>query len=814
MPNTQNQNSLITIPFLKVIKNEWQILLPYAIITFILASILTSGWPKGLIPEIRTPLNYEGDGLSYYWHIKRVFEGLWTFNDPHSGFPFVASSLDFPHSDTGSYVILWLISRFFTSPVAAINIYYFLGYSAIAIAAHAVMRAVGVSRLLAITGSFLYAFLTFHFVRLGHLFFTWYFVVPLYFYFGFLLFSEKTIFFNKFKNFKDNFLTILSLIFLSSFGIYYSFFGCIVLCVCGILAAILTQNWRPFITGLLATSFIALGVVLNVLPSLFNILINGSNREGVNRGAGESELYSLKLVQMLIPRADHRFKPFAKFASEYNLGFPYITENASASLGMVGSIGLILLLISVFTFSLAPPLRENVVKNQNSVHNFTINSKLLILSLIIVLLFFITTVGGFSSLFAMLVSTSIRGWNRISIYIAFLSIIAFMLVLDFGIAKYVKTTLQTRVKIFLTLGILFLGLYDQTVKPCLTCIEGNRIQYENDRNFILEIEKILPKNAAVFQLPYVAFPENEKVNNIGSYDQLRANIHSFNLNWNFGNMRGREGDWFYRKLSLMPINQQLTIARAIGFSGIFINKNGYVSSESDIQRCSVFQKSKLEKIKNNCLTLEEVEKDISDALGSAVVETKMESKDRELLFYRLADQRKEAISDAENLVLAKDYLKTIGFDFNNGKPVLIGNFEGLIDLREETLHRDVAGTTGMSGISVENGARVGRWSDAYLGPKVVFWLAKPLAKRITVVLRARAAGPNFQKPLEIKIGKQVQKIVLTNTFEDHMVSFDLAKHESKIEFTPFEPFVPAKKWGGNDYRLVAVEFESLNIKAD
>jgi phosphoglycerol transferase len=282
-----------------------------------------------------------------------------------------------------------------------------------------------------------------------------------------------------------------------------------VLALCAVLAAVWQRSWRHLSAGLLAMACVVLGVLMNVAPSLVHIAQNGENREGVNRLASESELYALKLTQLLLPRADHRLEVFHEFASQYNSNFPLVTENISASLGVAGSLGFLVLLGGVFVVSLlahspsrrtANPVPEPVVSG--------IQLRLLVMSALALALLLMATVGGFSSLFAMLVSTSIRSWNRISIFIAFLSVTVFVMVLDQLLASYAKPAYRVALGVLLAGVLLVLGVLDQTAKPCHACLSANRALFDHDKAFIASLEASLPPHAAVYQLPYMAYPEN------------------------------------------------------------------------------------------------------------------------------------------------------------------------------------------------------------------------------------------------------------------------------------------------------------------
>jgi len=89
-----------------ILRCEWGIWLFFSLSTFLAASILMTGWPSGLIPEIRYPYVYKGDGLGVLTLIKRLIEGSWFFNNNRTGFPFGSNFLDYPISDTGSFLIL------------------------------------------------------------------------------------------------------------------------------------------------------------------------------------------------------------------------------------------------------------------------------------------------------------------------------------------------------------------------------------------------------------------------------------------------------------------------------------------------------------------------------------------------------------------------------------------------------------------------------------------------------------------------------------------------------------------------------------
>ena len=188
-----NPHQYLTSPS-SVMRSEWRIWFAGAIFSYFFAGLLMAGWPIRLRPSLSHPFVYAGDGLSHLWIIERAIEG-WIFNNPRSGYPFGSCFLDYPGSDSGSLLILKIIGILAGSPWGAANLYFLLGFPVSFIASYAVSRSIGLSRSNAFASALLFAFAPYHFSRLfyGHIFYTWYFVVPVYFYFGYKIFYSGQI---------------------------------------------------------------------------------------------------------------------------------------------------------------------------------------------------------------------------------------------------------------------------------------------------------------------------------------------------------------------------------------------------------------------------------------------------------------------------------------------------------------------------------------------------------------------------------------------------------------------------------------------
>ena len=802
---------MITASVTHISKSEWRIWLPLAIVSFFGASLLMSGWPQGFKPEMITPFTYAGDGFAYLWNVQRVIEGAWYFDNARAGFPFGSNHLDYPTADTGSYLIIKLLGLLFHNASAATNLYFLLGFAVCAVATYVVVRSLGLSKLYAVACAIIYTFTSYHFGRIGHLFFTWYFVAPLFLYLGFRLISGRIVLTNSALTWSNKLLNVLGIISITSFGIYYDLYGCIVIFLCTMIAYVIHRSRQQIMEGMVTLSVVVLGLLANVMPSLLYIAENGESREGVNRYAQESELYGLKITQLLLPRGDHRLDVFADFTSRYNNHFPLVTENMSASMGLVGSLGFLLFVLMLLIY---PFVRYSRAQQNASTQQEPMLLTLQVLAVLMLGMVLMGTVGGGASLFALLITSSFRAWNRISIFIAFVSVLGFFIAVELASAKLRITKHKTLQNLILVGILTLIGLYDQTVRPCHSCQAGNASLMKNDQVFFKKLESSLTAKSAIYQLPYMTYSDSPALNGLGSYDQARGHLHTQELRWSFGGVRGRVGDWFYRQLSTLPIEQQVVIAKSMGFSGIYLDRRGYLIDSTTNERCALLSKTKEERIKNSCMIITEVEREISNVIGDALAQKALISQDKQLIFFPFSADGKPPQNNTQHTNLANDYLAPIGFKLENGKPVQTeGGFDVPLDLRKENTHFPayVGGVTGLSGVTIMNGVNMGRWSDAHTAKHVTIWLAKPLPKSFTLQVQAQAAGLNAGKPVKVKVGKQIKEIIFGADFSTQTLTFDLNETVHKIEFVPADPFSPARRWGGADTRVIAIHFAQIAI---
>ncbi len=281
----------------------------------------------------------------------------------------------------------------------------------------------------------------------------------------------------------------------------------------------------------------------------------------------ESEVFGLKLSQLLLPIPDHRLPEVRYWKQLYTYGTFIQEGNFCAALGAVGAVGFIFVVLA-FLFGKktgAPRLLSG-------------------LGLLAVSGFFLGTVGGVGNLFANFVSPQLRGYNRVSIYLGFFALFAVAVFLTWLRDRAGRWGLAGRLAVsVLCLLLLVGGVWDQTNPDMIPTYAANKTAIDGRIEFVTEIEQRLPAGAMVLQLPVIDFPERAPINGCACYDHFRLYMVSHSVYWSHGTIRGRYGDKVLSQLGSKPIEVLLDRAVAMGYSGIHIDRFGYADHGHELE---------------------------------------------------------------------------------------------------------------------------------------------------------------------------------------------------------------------------------------
>src|SRR5690606_24348446 len=96
--------------------------------------------------------------------------------------------------------------------------------------------------------------------------------------------------------------------------IYYPFFSCFLLLIAGMSSCISHRNKYPLLNSFILISIILVGVLANMSPTLIYQHENGKNLQVLDRIPAESEIFGLKIIQLIKPVDGHRIASFAKLS--------------------------------------------------------------------------------------------------------------------------------------------------------------------------------------------------------------------------------------------------------------------------------------------------------------------------------------------------------------------------------------------------------------------------------------------------------------------------------------------------------------------
>ena len=485
--------------------------------------------------------------------VKRASESWNYLYNTNQGYPFGSQLYDYPLTEHLQFIFLSIIYKFSTIGFT-INIAYLLNYILCTLISIYVLRRFGVNRGIALSIGILFNFSFMHQARLTHYSLSLYFIIPLFFLtYKYVASTSKLVLLNKKKMY-----IIILVSFTSSFvSSYYSFFHLIVLTTL-LLISLITKNYFSSLNSLKCILATVAGLSLSLFPHFLYSAIYGSNKAAALRQFIETDLYSLRLVNLIIPHPDYVIGSIDRIFNDFRssaLGPP--GENNFTSLGLMSVVGFIL----IFYFSL---------RKINFSHEVL---KILMVTLVPLTLF--STTGGFSNLFSYFVTPQIRAVNRMSVFILFGGYLALAVCLQHLLVK----TRQS-IAILSLVTIFFLGLFDQMINPNdfkSGTTSNYPTNFTNSSYFSdQDIGRLINEESEgqplrVYQLPFNSFPEAPQVNEMDSYYLARPYLFSSpNVDFSFPQMKGRPESSFMEYLSQLSIKEQLRIIKQLDFNSILI----------------------------------------------------------------------------------------------------------------------------------------------------------------------------------------------------------------------------------------------------
>jgi phosphoglycerol transferase len=707
----------------------------------------------------KEPLLYAGDELFGLWGIRRIIEGGINDNS-RMGYPFGSNFLDYPDSDGFHELIIRFLGFFISNLPLILNLFYLLGFVACFVSSFIVLRELEISPLLSWLGSLLFAFLPYHFDRIGHLYLTWYFTIPIFILLSFKVYSGNVLFKN--ISLKNKLLLLVLGLVLGSSGIYYSFFGLLVVLFGAIVSVLRNRKLENSKIFFFYIATILLGTFLNLLPSILHRMTEGTNTELGQRSMTESEVYGFKLIQLFLPRQNHHVGILNDFSDTYARVMPFVNENRSSSLGLIGSFGLILVILK---FCRA---RQNQANNREQV------------GFLFGLTIFLATVGitgGLGSLFAITVSPQIRAWNRVIVFIGFLAIYFFVKWLESALKLQHGQTGARPWKFALLVTIAIIGVYDQTPVVDKAFQQYASSTYKQNYLFVEKIEQAVGSEAAIYQIPYVPFPESPPIFQMDPYFQLEVGTLSSSLKSNVGNLKGSEADLFFRALSLQELDKQIQIASQMGFSGVYLDMRAFEDRGAVLE---------------------------SQLRANIQIQNYFRREDGNVLF--LVIQKTAALLTPLPKTVS-EVRRALDFYDDESGPRYDSTFENGIDFSKDGFPRFLYKASGLA----DNEAW-GTWADSNKGKKVELSFVKKLPPEFRLIFSIQPFTPMIGQKVEVEICGRKFSVKTTEGFSEYALNIDQVGDDcSKITFTPAKSSSPADLNQSADQRQLSIGFQYLRI---
>ena len=245
---------------------------------------------------------------------------------------------------------------------------------------------------------------------------------------------------------------------------------------------------------------------------------------------------------------------------------PMYNENGYGYLGIVGIFGFLALLALLFHTRRWQAGRTPAPQP---------GDRLWLLARLNVAALLLASIASFGGLIG-IVLRFIRGYNRISPYIAFFALLA--------AALWAEHRLQNgkgRGKTVFAVALAAVLAYGYWEQQGLFAPKYEEVQttWRQDAAFMQEVEAAAGQDAVLFQLPYMKNFENGSVNNMWDYTLLRGPLHSDTLRFSYGAGYGTENDTWYKATSELAPQAMVQELRAQGVAGIYLDLDGYAHEE-------------------------------------------------------------------------------------------------------------------------------------------------------------------------------------------------------------------------------------------
>ena len=529
------------------------------------------------LPHLGAPWG-AGD-MTYYYFMGSVWQFILHAPTQSVAFPFGMDPNAFSAVDGLIFLMAGAISAVFGNPFVGLNTLLLLSFPIVAVMAYCAIRLTGLSGPIAIALANAFTFIPYHFGRgIGHLTLGLMLGLASGVLLALLIGSGRMSewFHLPSTSFRIQAAVVISvLVMITAWtGIYYAFFGLVLLLAALVWRISSRDSWRSLMPGLVTTG----GLVAATGIGLASVLLSRANAPAAAavslRDAMDSVLYSGNLAIALIPQ------PYSLLSDSYNefvstmfSGAPPNEAHQMANYGSwVTSLCVVIFLIGLVLYRrslVVAPLSSSI--NTPGSTESRVSITYVAYLLIICLTLFVPWSVNF--IFAYIATAQIRAWNRLLPYVLLLVIVGASAALASWRWPRRKVAALVVAAALIAVTVVEMVLPWRNLYAAVPAYGQSQVNAARD--YADQVNASLPEDCGVLTLPFVAYPGAGPLVQMDDYDHFLLTLTNPQRPISYGAYRESSSAREFERLSNQPINESVWELKSLGYCGVHVNTRGY-----------------------------------------------------------------------------------------------------------------------------------------------------------------------------------------------------------------------------------------------
>lgn len=719
--------------------------------------------------------------------------------------------------------IVNLLGQLSDNAQLAINWFDLLGYFAVALVSFYAFLNLKLSTPMAFAMTVLFNFTFYHQMQSASPLMSWYATVPLYFLMVNKLFDlvKKQESNGQLKltlSFKEASLFMLMALVFPWLGVAYSTIGtCLILATGFVVLFVLPHKQKTLAVLLLVYALIAFVSTSWALE--YNQQLLGVSRFPT---LAEVEQNSFKINSLLLPNPFHRIAQWSSITDQYILFFPLNhsnlssllpvnADNASVSLGLLGTGGFLIVLVNGI-FILFRKL-DPAYQIKENLFSTTLQRAFFLLVVLVLLAGF----GGVGSLLTFISFDFAIEWYRASPFISFLVLLVLALALQ-QMLGFISKRHYSKLIVVTSLLLMGFGLFDQVPSHCGNCRYTKEKQAIEHHTFFKQEAFVNSKAADWLQLPRTSLDIKSQVSNQFIYTDNKMKSALGSEASSYTEMLSPATKRLMDLLPQLEVEEQILIAQYLGFKGIVVNKNNWCDWQTvrtDLANHSMphlFEGASVKPIMET--------KGLSAFAFKTPLDPEQQAKIEQLLKAHAFVLNKQGLSNTFDIQTAIDFSQKQLPSFVKRTHGFIGEYK---KIQGYGVNQNQCVTTTKSLLKPTPEPRI-NLNEMYVNPlalnplKIELYTELPAVFKVHLNVQAIAAnrrGKVQEKYIDlgVRVGAQVQKTKLN--FEATELVFEFTKdHRTmghQIELLSHLPYVTKANFNNNLDNVIVINSIQIEI---